>query len=178
MEKPRVVFSSNKSKLVSKLLAKAQSLFSKAFFRGWNNYLDKAWSIFLSFCKITKQKALPSSVDILVSCLIWLDLTHAFVKCTDILAAVLKEHLNAQFPDPSKAYKNCSLFLSRQGKQLTVGAIGVIVKRLAKHSGLEGCYTAHSIRIGGAIAAMEAGLSLTQIRAIGGWDSKAVMLYD
>ncbi|CAG8541491.1 9545_t:CDS:2, partial [Cetraspora pellucida] len=188
IEKPRVVFSSNKSKLVSKLLVKAQSLFSKAFSRGWNNCLDKAWSIFLSFCKITKQKALPSSVNTLVSCLIWLDLTHAFAKCTDILAAVSKEHLNAQFPDPSKAYKrfisirpktseNCPLFLSRQGKQLTVSAIGAIVKRLAKHSGLEGCYTAHSIRIGGATAAMEAGLSLTQIRAIGSWDSKAVMLY-
>ena len=29
----------------------------------------------------------------------------------------------------------------------------------------------------GATAAMEAGLSLAQIRAIGGWDGKAVMLY-
>ena len=60
---------------------------------------------------------------------------------------------------------------------MTVGAVGAIVKRIAGNAGTKGRFTAHSIRISSATAAMEAGLSLTQIRAIGGWDSKAVMLY-
>ena len=60
---------------------------------------------------------------------------------------------------------------------MTVGAVGAIVKSVASDTGAKDRFTAHSIRIGGATAAMEAGLSLTQIRAIGGWDSKAVMLY-
>ncbi|CAG8658298.1 36850_t:CDS:2, partial [Racocetra persica] len=69
------------------------------------------------------------------------------------------------------------LFVSRQGKKVSVSAVGSIVKRFAEHVGLNGRFTAHSLRIGGATAAMAAGISLTQIRAIGGWDSKAVMLY-
>ncbi|CAG8582139.1 23896_t:CDS:2, partial [Cetraspora pellucida] len=98
------------------------------------------------------------------------------VKCIDspyCLVRLLKRYMSVR----PNLLGNSHLFLSKQGKQLTVGAIGVVVKRLAKHSRLESCYTAHSIRIGGATAAMEAGLSLTQIRAIGGWDNKAVMLY-
>ena len=59
---------------------------------------------------------------------------------------------------------------------MTVGAVGAIVKSVASDTGVKGRFTAHSIRIGGATAAMEAGLSLMQIRTIGGCDSKAVML--
>ncbi|CAG8573449.1 11578_t:CDS:2 [Gigaspora margarita] len=58
--------------------------------------------------------------------------------------------------------------------QLLVGAVGAIVKRVAENAKVQGRYTAHSIRIGGATAAMAAGLSLAQIRTIGGWDSKAI----
>ncbi|CAG8560831.1 7007_t:CDS:2, partial [Scutellospora calospora] len=76
-----------------------------------------------------------------------------------------------------KTPANWPLFLSKTKKQMSVGAISAVVKRMAEHAHLTGCYTAHSIRIGGATTAMEAGFSLTQIRAIGGWDSKAVMLY-
>ncbi|RIB05174.1 hypothetical protein C2G38_2220390 [Gigaspora rosea] len=38
-------------------------------------------------------------------------------------------------------------------------------------------FTVHSLRIGKATAAIRGGMSLTQIRTIGGWDSKAVILY-
>ena len=62
-----------------------------------------------------------------------------------------------------KTTEDQPLFLSNRGKQLTVGAVGAIVKRIASNAGANGRFTAHSIRIGGATAAMEAGLSLTQI---------------
>ncbi|CAG8519447.1 6267_t:CDS:1 [Cetraspora pellucida] len=76
-----------------------------------------------------------------------------------------------------KTTKDEPLFLLRQEKQLTVKTVGTIVKRIARNTGAQGRFTTYSIRIGGATAAMKAGLSLTQIRTIGGWDSKAVMLY-
>ncbi|CAG8725424.1 20903_t:CDS:2, partial [Racocetra persica] len=50
-------------------------------------------------------------------------------------------------------------------------------KWFSEHVGLNSRFTAHSLRIEEATAAMTVGISLTQIRAIGGWDSKAVMLY-
>ena len=57
---------------------------------------------------------------------------------------------------------------------MAVGAVGDIVKSVASNAGMKDRFTAHSIRIGSATAAMEAGLSLTQIWAIGGCGSKAV----
>ncbi|CAG8482546.1 32327_t:CDS:2, partial [Racocetra persica] len=48
------------------------------------------------------------------------------------------------------------LFLSKSRVQLSVGAVGAIVKRIAENTGLQGKFTAHSIRIEGAIAAIEA----------------------
>ncbi|CAG8589200.1 17672_t:CDS:2, partial [Cetraspora pellucida] len=53
----------------------------------------------------------------------------------------------------------------------------LLIRYLRIRPSVDDHFTAHSIRIGGATAAMEAGLSLTQIQTIGGWDSKAVMLY-
>ncbi len=69
------------------------------------------------------------------------------------------------------------LFLSNQGKQLSTSAISSIVKRVAALAHLPGRYSSHSLRIGGATAAMIAGLSLEQIKAIGNWQSEAVMRY-
>lgn len=86
---------------------------------------------------------------------------------------LLKQYLEIR----PKTTMEAPLFLSKQGKKVSVSAVGSIVKRFAEHAGLNGRFTAHSLRIGGATAAMTAGMNLTQIRAIGGWDSKAVMLY-
>ncbi|CAG8751131.1 11967_t:CDS:2, partial [Ambispora leptoticha] len=55
---------------------------------------------------------------------------------------------------------------------ITVGAVGTIVHK--DHPKIHSRFTAHSIRIGSAIAAMQAGLSLAQICAIGGWNCKAL----
>ncbi|CAG8669719.1 6300_t:CDS:1 [Cetraspora pellucida] len=66
-----------------------------------------------------------------------------------------------------KSSSDKPLFLSKQGKQLSVRAIGAIVKRIANNASIQDRFTAHSIRISGITTAMEAGLSLTQIRAIG-----------
>ncbi|CAG8818167.1 22704_t:CDS:2, partial [Racocetra persica] len=46
------------------------------------------------------------------------------------------------------------LFVSRQGKKVSVSAVGSIVKWFAEHVGLNGRFTAHLLRIGGATAAM------------------------
>ncbi|CAG8498484.1 3505_t:CDS:10, partial [Scutellospora calospora] len=69
------------------------------------------------------------------------------------------------------------LFLSRMGGKLLVAAVTAIVKYFAGNAGLQRRYTAHSLRIGGAIAAMKGGMTMEQIQSIGGWTSGAVQLY-
>lgn len=70
-----------------------------------------------------------------------------------------------------------SLFVSVRGQPLTTSAISSIVRRAAEGAGLAGRFSAHSLRIGGATAALGAGASIDAIRAIGGWSSDAVMRY-
>lgn len=70
-----------------------------------------------------------------------------------------------------------ALFVSAQGARLSTPAVGSIVKRAAALAGLQGHYSAHSLRIGGASAALAAGASLAQIQAVGGWSSDAVRRY-
>ena len=67
--------------------------------------------------------------------------------------------------------------MSNTKGSLTVSAMTSIVKRFAEHAGLNERYMAHSIRIGGATAAMKGGMTFEQIQAIGGWVSEAVRLY-
>lgn len=69
------------------------------------------------------------------------------------------------------------LFLSRSSWKMTVSSISAVVKRFADHVKLKGKFTAHSLRIGGATAAMEGGLLMEQIQTIGGWVSDAARLY-
>jgi len=70
-----------------------------------------------------------------------------------------------------------ALFVSVRGGSLSTSAISSIVRRSATAAGLEGRFSAHSMRIGGATAALGAGASIDAIRAIGGWSSDAVMRY-
>ncbi|CAG8744822.1 12880_t:CDS:2 [Gigaspora margarita] len=114
------------SKMVANSDAYAHRLYSfapvqNAFVRGcsgvvepWKNLswqflavrrLDKAWELFKNFCKLMSLIPLPSEVDTLVSFMVWLDLTHSFSVCADVLAAVARGHLEAQLPDPSKEYR-------------------------------------------------------------------------
>lgn len=69
------------------------------------------------------------------------------------------------------------LFPNQFGKKISVGAVSQIVKRMATHASLAGRFASHSLRIGGATAAMRAGMTMPQIRAIGGWESKAITRY-
>ncbi len=62
------------------------------------------------------------------------------------------------------------LFPSISGGKLNGPAVNAIVKRIAAHAELKGRYT-------GATAALQGGMAMEQIRAIGGWESKAVLLY-
>jgi site-specific recombinase XerD len=69
------------------------------------------------------------------------------------------------------------LFTDFRGKQLTTGAITSIVKKIADRTNCLGHFSSHSLRIGGATAALEGGMSKEQIKAIGGWGSDAVERY-
>lgn len=69
------------------------------------------------------------------------------------------------------------LFEADGGRQLSTGAISSIVKKVASNAGLKGWFSSHSLRIGGATAAMAGGMTKEQIKAIGGWTSDAVDRY-
>jgi len=61
------------------------------------------------------------------------------------------------------------LFTLESGAMLTPRHISAFVKEVARHAGFDGVFTCYSLRIGGACAAIKAGLSLEQLMAIGGW---------
>ena len=105
VEEPKLAVPSSKSSLVSKLLMRAQSLSRKSVSEDWNRRLNKAWNVYKGYCEIMRLTALPAEVDILVSFLVWLDLTHFFSGYVDFLAAVSREHLECHFSDPSKDYR-------------------------------------------------------------------------
>lgn len=69
------------------------------------------------------------------------------------------------------------LFASELGRRLTTDDVGKAVKRVAQWAGLEGRFTGHSLRIGGATALAAAGLSEALIKAIGGWKSEVAIEY-
>ena len=48
---------------------------------------------------------------------------------------------------------------------------------MAWRTGIEGKFSGHSLEIGGAVVAMMGGMTMAQIRAFGGWESKAVQFY-
>lgn len=66
--------------------------------------------------------------------------------------------------------------LNTGGKWSTAGITSAL-KEMAKVARIEGKFSGHSLRIGGATAAMKGGMSLALIMAIGGWESPAVMTY-
>jgi len=75
--------------------------------------------------------------------------------------------------------RNSPLFPSILNNNVPVSgqAVSAIVKRIIKNAGIQGRYTGHSLRIGGACAALAGGMTLEQIRAVGDWTSDAVLLY-
>lgn len=62
-------------------------------------------------------------------------------------------------------------------KGISADAVSTIVKTAAEAAGVDGRFTGHSLRIGGATAAAQSGATVEQIRARGDWTSEAVWLY-
>jgi len=69
------------------------------------------------------------------------------------------------------------LFKAAQGGRLSTQAITSICQRMVVAANLQVKVSSHSLRIGGATAAMMAGLTREQIMTIGGWSSTAVDRY-
>lgn len=69
------------------------------------------------------------------------------------------------------------LFTDASGKTLSPSAVSSIVKSMVVHSGIEGNFSGHSLRIGGASAALAAGFSVDEVMALGAWKSDAVKQY-
>lgn len=62
-------------------------------------------------------------------------------------------------------------------RQMTVPAVSSVVKHVASIGGFKGRFASHSLRIGGASAAVAGGLSMAQVKSIGGWISDSVDIY-
>ena len=70
------------------------------------------------------------------------------------------------------------LFGSVKTKEaLAPASVSHAVKEMAAHAGLGAGYSGHSVRIGGAVAALAGGMTEPQIRAIGDWTGNALLLY-
>ena len=69
------------------------------------------------------------------------------------------------------------LFVSPLGKPISGSAVSSLVALLAKEAGIDGSFTGHSLRIGGASAALAGGFSADEVKAIGAWKSDAVVRY-
>jgi integrase len=70
-----------------------------------------------------------------------------------------------------------ALFVTVAGRPLSRSAISSLVARAAAAAGLDGRFSGHSLRIGGATAAARAGASMATVKAVGGWSSDAVRRY-
>jgi integrase len=77
----------------------------------------------------------------------------------------------------NKMDKEDWLFPRENGASINSGDVNTLVKKVAVVAQLKGRYTGHSLRIGGATAALKGGLSIDQIRSIGDWTSDAVLFY-
>jgi integrase len=64
-----------------------------------------------------------------------------------------------------------------ENKGVSVSAISSVVKRMAAKAGIVGKFSSHSLRIGGASAAIKGGMSMEQVKAIGGWISEYINLW-
>jgi integrase/recombinase XerD len=69
------------------------------------------------------------------------------------------------------------MFSDVSGRPLSPSAVSSIVKSVADHAGIEGNFSGHSLRIGGASAALAAGFTVDEVMALGAWKSDAVKQY-
>lgn len=86
--------------------------------------------------------------------------TESRICLIQLLNKYLRVRLSTSCDEP--------LFLSNKKGEMSVAAISSVIKRMIEHAKLKDRFTAHSLRIGEATAAMKGGMSLIQIRTIGG----------
>ena len=81
-------------------------------------------------------------------------------------------------PIPVEAEATTPLFRRAHGTAVTMGELRRVIKTLMERIGLDPRrFGAHSLRIGGATAALATGLSPAQIRAAGRWGSDVYQIY-
>lgn len=69
------------------------------------------------------------------------------------------------------------LFLTVTGKELSSDAISKVVKHRMIALGFSGVWSGHCLRVGAACFAAERGLSITEIKSLGGWKSDTFVRY-
>jgi hypothetical protein len=60
---------------------------------------------------------------------------------------------------------------------MSLGAITAVCRRMVEAVGGDEKVSSHLLRIGGATAAIEGGLTKEQVMTVGGWRSEAINLY-
>ena len=60
---------------------------------------------------------------------------------------------------------------------MSPAAVFPIVKGMIEHSGFEGSFAGHPLRIGGASAALAGGFTVDEVMTMGAWKSDAVKQY-
>jgi integrase len=84
---------------------------------------------------------------------------------------LLKEWLRVRGTRPGLLFTACG------GRPLSTSTISAVCQRMVAAAGRSEVVTSHSLRIGGATAAVEGGLTREQAMTIGGWESDAVDRY-
>ncbi len=85
-------------------------------------------------------------------------------------AAILDKYLLAK-PEGS------ILFPGINGSRIKQQAITNLIRRRMSQAGIDGNFSSHSLRIGGAMLACQQGKSELEIRALGGWKTSAIFQY-
>ena len=85
---------------------------------------------------------------------IWFDLVHGDSK-----------------PEDPVFFSGTSL---GERRRISRSSVSTVVRKMAEKGGFSGKFSGHSLRIGGASAAVAGGMSMAQVKAIGAWKSDAV----
>jgi hypothetical protein len=96
------------------------------------------------------------------------------VRCLDRYLAMAKRCSLKQW---KRGSARNFLFVRANGRPYTTEHIKDFIRAVAAFAGLKGKFGGHSIRITGACLAVLGGMSLEQVKAIGGWRSNVVETY-
>ncbi|CAG8476659.1 6602_t:CDS:2, partial [Scutellospora calospora] len=151
---------SDPNRLVKKLLKHADFLVENAISDVYRKRLVKAWSMFVKFTKRIGCESCSTSVTMIAVYLAWLEISRQSSELAVVIG--IKKAVSRDAED------NAPFFLSKIGKKMMVSSVSAVVKRFADYANLQGKFTAHSLRIEKATAAMRDRLTIEQIQIIGG----------